>query len=409
MSTASADLALPREPAADRVPARTRLDSVDLVRGAVMVLMALDHARDYFSDSRIDMANVGEMLKAPPALFLTRWVTHFCAPVFVFLAGTGAYLGGLRGKSRRELSWFLLTRGVWLVVLELTVVHFAWTFNVRFQDAFVQVIWAIGASMIVLAGLVFLPTWIVTAFGVGMIATHDLFDRVSPEAFGKAGWVWGVLHVFGPEQPARGWNVFVAYPLVPWVGVMAAGYGLGALYTLEPARRAALLRALGAGLITAFVVLRATNLYGDPHPWSPQPRGAVMTVLAFVDCEKYPPSLLYLLMTLGPAILALSFLERNADSGRRGLGRVLVVYGRVPLFFYVLHIFLIHFAAAVYAAAKYGRAALSFGPFNLPADYGFPLPVVYLVWLFAVAALYPACVWFAGVKSRRRDAWLSYL
>ncbi len=405
MSTASADLALRPEPAPGREPGRTRLDSVDVVRGAVMVLMALDHARDYFSDSRIDFFHARALLGAPPEIFLTRWVTHFCAPVFVFLAGTGAWLQG-RKKSRRELSLFLLTRGLWLVVLELTVVHFCWMFDFALQNTFLQVIWAIGASMVVLAALVFLPTWAVTAFGVLLIVVHNAFDAVKPEAFGGAAPLWTILHVSAPTQPIRGWNVFIAYPLVPWIGVMAAGYGFGAIYRLEAARRRRALFALGGGTVVLFVLLRFTNLYGDPLPWAFQPGHGIHTLVSFVDLEKYPPSLLYLMMTLGPAILALAWLDGREA---RALARPLVVYGRVPLFFYVLHVLLLHVLAAVYALGKYGSRALTFDPLNLPADYGYPLWVVYTVWIGAVAALYPACAWYARLKSRSRNPLLGYL
>lgn len=388
-----------REAASSSV--RPRFDSLDLVRGAVMVLMALDHARDFFTAVRYDPL---DLTQTSPALFLTRWITHFCAPVFVFLAGTGAYLGALRGKSKRELSWFLLSRGLWLVLLEVTIVRFGWTFDLNYHFVFVQVIWAIGWSMVVLSALVFLPTWAVTAFGVVMILVHNAFDGVKPEAFGRESWLWTILHVQAPLHPAPGYDFFVAYPLVPWLGVMAAGYGFGALYRLEAPRRVAILRSLGAGMILAFVLLRFSNLYGDPRGWTPQ-KSPVYRLLSFLDCQKYPPSLLYLLMTLGPAILALSLLERPA----KGLGRILVVYGRVPLFYYVLHIYLIHTMAGVYALSKYGSAAQNFNPLNLPADFGFGLPGVYAVWIVAVVSLYPACAWFARLKSRRRDAWLSYL
>jgi uncharacterized membrane protein len=378
---------------------------VDVVRGAVMVVMALDHARDYFSNDHANFFSAAALLNLPASIFFTRWVTHFCAPVFVLLAGTGAFFAGRR-RSKRELSWFLFTRGLWLAVLELTLVHFSWTFDVKLQDTFVQVIWAIGASMIVLAVLVYLPTWIVTAFGVAMIAAHNAFDAVKPEAFGKEASLWAVLHVPTIAQPIPGWRVFTAYPLVPWIGVMAAGYGLGALYLLEPARRVRILRRLGVFSIALFVLLRFSNLYGDPLPWSFQPRHGIYTLVSFLDTEKYPPSLLYLLMTLGPAILALSFLDGRPA---KGLAKPLVVYGRVPLFYYVLHILLLHVLALVYAFAKYGPKAKDFGQFAVPPDYGFDLPVVYAVWLLAVAALYPACAWYARLKAKSSNPLLSYL
>lgn len=402
MSSAQAAAAPP--PASAPAPARPRLDSVDVVRGLVMIVMALDHTRDYFSNVHANFFSAAEIVKLPASIFFTRWVTHFCAPVFVFLAGTGAWLGGRR-RSRRELSWFLLTRGLWLVVLELTVVHFAWTFDVKIQQAFVQVIWAIGVSMVVLAGLVFLPTWIVGAFGVTMIAAHNAFDAVKPEAFGGEAAIWEIFHVPGLVQ-IPGWTIFVAYPLIPWIGVMAAGYAFGALYELPAPRRVKSLRRLGIAGIALFVVLRFSNVYGDPLPWSFQPQHGIHTLMSFLNCEKYPPSLLFLLMTLSPAILALSFLDGRPASG---VFKAVVVYGRVPLFYYVLHLLLLHAGADVYALGKYGAKALQINPLALPPDYGLSLPIVYALWLGAVLALYPACAWYARLKARSANPWLSYL
>jgi uncharacterized membrane protein len=403
MSTAR-EVAAPG-PASVPGPARPRLDSVDVVRGAVMILMALDHTRDYFSNVHANFLSAAEIVKLPASIFFTRWITHYCAPVFVFLAGTGAWFGGRR-RSARELSWFLVTRGSWLVVLELTVVHFAWMFDVRFDQGFIQVIWAIGVSMVVLSALVFLPTWGVGAFGIAMIAVHNAFDGVKPEAFGKEAPLWELLHVPGLIQPFPGWQVFVAYPVVPWIGVMAAGYAFGALYALEPPRRVRMLRRLGLASIGLFVVLRFSNVYGDPLPWTFQPQHGIHTLMSFVDCEKYPPSLLFLLMTLGPAILALSLLDGRPASG---LAKPVVVYGRVPLFYYVLHLLLLHSLAVLYALARYGLKAREINALALPLDYGVSLPAVYAIWLGAVAALYPACAWYARLKMRSRNPLLSYL
>jgi uncharacterized membrane protein len=383
------------DPFASGRPAR--LASVDLVRGAVMVLMALDHVRDFFSSARLDP---GSLAAAPPALWVTRWVTHFCAPLFVLLAGASAYLHGARGGTHRDLARFLVVRGLWLIVLELTVVRFAWLFNVDYTFALAQVIWAIGWSMVALAGLVLLPLPVVTGFGIAMIAGHNLLD-------GRAGGAWTVLHAPGALAVAPGVTLFVAYPLVPWIGVMAAGYGLGALLVRdEPVRRRALV-ALGIALTVGFVVLRAANGYGDPRPWSAGPT-RLAAVLSFLDTTKYPPSLLFLLMTLGPGLLFLALAERL----RGPAARVLTIYGRVPLFYYVLHLYLIHALAVVVAALTGGpvRAllggALVFAP---PPGYGYGLGVVYLVWIGVVAALFPACRWFASVKARRHEAWLSYV
>lgn len=382
-----------------------RLDSIDLLRGIAMAVMALDHVRDYFHSARFDPL---DLRQTTPILFFTRWITHHCAPAFVFLAGTGAFLSLGRGKTRADLSTFLVTRGLWLVFLELTVVRFGWMFNFDYSWAFVQVIWAIGWSMICLAGLIFLPRWGIAAVAFGMIGLHNAFDSVDPATLGAFGWVWQVLHVQSPILYGEGKVFFIAYPLIPWIGVMAAGYLFGSLLQKEEGPRRKTLYILGFGLIGGFIVLRATNLYGDPHPWSVQATG-VNTILSFIDTHKYPPSLLYLMMTLGPAIAVLPLLER----WKGGLPNFLTAFGRVPLFYYVIHIYLIHLCALI-AAVIMGMNVSRFltDPFGgegWPATYGFSLPFVYLIWLGIVIALYYPCRWFADVKRRRKEVWLSYL
>jgi uncharacterized membrane protein len=377
----------------------------------VMVIMALDHTRDFFSK---DLAfDPSDLDKTYPALFLTRWITHYCAPVFIFLAGTGAFLSTTRGKSTRELSWFLLTRGLWLVLLELTWVRcLGWQFNFDFHFAVGVVIWAIGWSMVALAGLVFLPLRWITTFGILMIAGHNLFDYVEPESWGSLGWLWRILHSGGIIVPAEGYHFAAGYPLIPWIGVMAAGYGFGSLLLREPVERRKSLFGLGALLTALFILFRALNLYGDPDPWSRQ-KNALFTLFSFFNCHKYPPSLLYLLMTLGPASLALSVLDRGTPCWLKPV----LVFGRVPLFYYLLHLPLIHGLAVLASYLHYGQANWWFAnpsegpdaPPLRPADYGYSLPVVYLVWLGVVLALYPVCRWFAEVKRRRRERWLSYL
>lgn len=382
---------------------RVRLDSIDLLRGLVMIFMALDHVRDYFTDVRTDPLNLA-VTSVP--LALTRWVTHFCAPVFVFLAGTGAYLSLSRGKSRPEVSRFLLSRGIWLVVLELTVVRLGWEFNFNYHLAFVQVIWAIGWSMIALSALIALPSRAVGALGVAMIFTHNIFDGVQAGALGAFGWPWQVLHAGGPILYARDFVLFVAYPLVPWIGVMAAGFAFGEVFTLDSSRRRRTLLVLGGGLTALFIVLRAINIYGDPDPWSPQRSGA-MTVISFINCQKYPPSLLYLLMTLGPAIALLATLERW--KGRAA--RFVTVFGRVPMFYYLIHIPFIHaLALAVALLMGFDTAFIFAAPFfhPYPSAWGFGLPGVYAVWVLTIATLYPLCRSFAHFKARRKDPWLSY-
>jgi uncharacterized membrane protein len=362
--------------------AATRVASIDILRGLVMVLMALDHVRDFFTDVRFDPLDLSQT-NAP--LFLTRWITHFCAPTFVLLAGVSAYLTG-RLCTRAQLSWFLFTRGVWLVVLEVTLLSFVWTFNVRYElGLFLQVMWAIGVSMIVLAMLVHLQLRYIAVFSIAIICGHNLLDGVEPQSLGAWAPLWSLLHVSGPIPHA-----FVAYPLIPWIAVMSLGYCLGALFEGNAQQRKQWLIYVGAASFTAFMVLRMTNLYGDPIDWSLQSTTA-LTLLSFVNVNKYPPSLLYLLLTLGSGLVSLAAFE----SGRGRLSEVLRTFGRVPLFFYVLHIALAHLAAVLIELAT--------------GQSGFTLPIVYLAWALAIATLYPACRWFAGVKRRRDDWWLSYL
>jgi uncharacterized membrane protein len=388
-----------------RSPAR--LEAVDLLRGVVMVLMALDHVRDAVSDARFNPLDLGH---TDAALFLTRWVTHFCAPVFVFLAGTGAFLAGRRGKSRAQLAGFLLTRGLWLVVLELTLVRFGWYFNFDYHVLIAQVIWAIGWSMVALAGLVFLPTWAIAALGVVLVAGHNALDGVSADRLGLPPWLWVVLKSGGVVEVGWGSRLFVAYPVLPWLGVLLVGYGFGALWGLDHRRRRRLLTVLGLGLLGLFLALRSLNRYGDPRPWSEQAT-ALFTLFSFVNCWKYPPSLLYVLMTLGPALLVLAWCDRSPGP----VGRVLVTFGRVPLFFYLWHLPLIHVVAMGLAYARHEDVRFMFdnifmaGQERLPPGYGYRLAGVYLVWLAVLALLYPPCRWFAGLKGRHRAGWLSYL
>jgi uncharacterized membrane protein len=387
---------------APAAPAPHRLESIDLVRGLAMVLMALDHLRDHLHRGAF-LYDPTDLSRASAALFLTRWVTHFCAPVFVFLAGTGAFLWA-RGKPQGGTSRYLLTRGLWLIVLELTVINWEWMMGVQFHSLQGQVIWALGWSMVVLAALVHLPLVATVAFGALMIAGHNLFDGVDPAALGAFAFAWRALHVPGPIEWTRGHSFLVIYPLVPWLGVMAVGYGFGTLYAQSPAARRGSILALGGLLTAAFVGLRALDAYGDPGTWSPQP-DHLFTVLSFLNCQKYPPSLLYLLMTLGPALVLLGWLE----GGIPRLLKPLIVFGRVPLFYYIVHLAVIDVLTVVGALVEYGRdttRAFAHGP---PTDFGFSLGVVYLVWMGLVAALYPLCRRYAGLKARSRSRWLSYL
>jgi len=404
---------IPGEPYIHAGAPKSRIDSVDLLRGIVMVIMLLDHTRDFthWGALQFDPTDMG---RTSPALFLTRWITHFCAPIFVFLAGTGAFLQLSRGKSKAELSRFLWTRGLWLILLEFTVVRFGVFFNLDYSFlGAAQVIWALGWSMIALAGLIHLPLKVVAVFGVGMMLLHNLLDPIQvaqwqgpgspvPDAAAK---LWMVLHQQG-ATPVAGFPspvVYILYPLIPWIGVMAAGYAFGAVYGLESGRRREILLRLGLWLAAAFIALRALNFYGDPSRWSVQKSG-VFTALSFLNVTKYPPSLLFLLMTLGPAMIVLWWFERPV---RTAIGRALVTFGRVPLFFYILQWYTahlmgigLHLAAGKPVSGPLGAA---------PANFGFGLGVTYGAWIAGTFLLYPLCRWYAGVKARRRDWWLSYL
>jgi uncharacterized membrane protein len=387
--------------------ARPRLDSIDLVRGLIMVLMALDHTRDFFTNAKFDPL---DLQQTNPALFLTRWFTHFCAPNFIFLAGVGAFLATTRGKTKSELSWFLFSRGLWLAFLEVTWVRcLGWAFNFDFHNIGVGVLWAIGWSMVVLAALVYLPLPEIAAFGVALILFHNTLDSITPDQLGPLSWLWHVLHVPGQMHPAPGWNFAVGYVLVPWVGVLAAGYGFGAIFLWDAERRRRWVLRLGIWLTLLFILVRWANTYGNPRPWTPQ-NNLLLTIFSFIDCHKYPPSLDYILMTIGPALILLSFFE----SGTPRFLKPFLVFGRVPLFYYLLHLPLIHAMAVIVAWIRHGRAGWLFNsPFSAggapPPDAGFGLLGVYVAWICAILILYPICCWFAAFKRRRKDAWLSYL
>jgi len=400
-------------PSLVRAPA-PRLVSVDMLRGFVMVLMALDHARDFLTNLRFypeDMAHTYG------ALFFTRFVTHYCAPVFAFLAGTGAYLSTRRGKSIGQVSWFFLSRGLWLVLLEFTVVDFAWGFE---PWAHAGVIWILGWSMVVMAAIVWLPLRWIAALGLGMIATHNLLDGINPTSFGKFYWVWVMLHSPGPVAVTDHFTLSVRYVLIPWVGVMAAGFGFGKV--LQRADRRKWILRVGVAATVLFFVLRGINLYGNgiaglpfgyprsAGPWSVQPTLS-LTLISFFNTLKYPPSLDYLLITLGPALVLLGVMDRA--KAERGVGRVLIVFGRVPLFYYVLHLYLLHIMAIVitpvfHQPAWHGVVIADHA--QRPLGYGHGLPFVYAMWLLAVAILYFPCRWFMEFRSRHREwTWLSYL
>jgi uncharacterized membrane protein len=393
-----------------------RIVSVDQLRGLVMMLMALDHTRDYFSGLPFPPEDLS---KTFGALFFTRVITHVCAPVFFLLAGAGAYLSIAQGKSLPQLARFFWTRGLWLILLELTVLNFAWNFTLA-SVPLVQVIWALGWSMVAMALIVRLPVRWIAGLGIAIMVFHNLLDTITPAALGRFSGLWMVLHTPGLVSITPQIKFFVGYPLIPWIGVMAAGYAMGALLERHDRRKWTL--GLGVAFTLAFLVLRTLNLYGNGEagipfssssagPWKLQP-SLTLTIIAFFNTLKYPPSLDYLLMTLGPALIVLAYLD--GVTAERGLGRILLVFGRVPLFYYIVHIFLIH-ALAIFVGLLFHQPVswLWHGSFVLqdcPAGYGHGLPFVYLMWFIALLILYLPCKSYMAFKSRHRDwGWLSYL
>lgn len=400
-----------------KLPALGRVDSIDILRGLVMVIMALDHTRDYFTHLRFEPET---LVRTYYALFFTRWITHFCAPLFYFLAGTGAYFYGRR-RTPAQLTHFLWTRGLWLIIVEFTLVGVAWSF--QFPFGIFGVIWSLGTCMVIMAAAVRLPIRWLGAFSILMIVGHDLLDKVRPARFGSWAPLWKILHVRGFVMLPFGIPEFVLFPIIPWVAVMGAGYVFGTIYSLEPARRRKLILRLGIALTLAFVFLRATNLYGNPPAglggvsqgdWHVQPTFE-KTLILFLDVEKYPPSLQYLLMTLGPSLLLLAWLERRLPQigTTTGLTSALLIFGRVPLFYYIVHIYLIHTLAYIVALLFHQPSNwLLHGAFfrnDTPDGYGHSLPFIYFIWITAVTILYFPCRWWAGLKQRRKDWWLSYL
>lgn len=387
-----------------------RLESIDLMRGLVMVLMALDHTRDFFSDA---LYSPTDLSKTSAGLFLTRWITHLCAPTFVFLTGTSAYLSIVRRNlSNRQLGGYLFTRGLWLVILELTFVRFGWLFNWDYQVIFAQVIWALGWSMVGLSGLIFLPRWIIAGFAVVTIAGHNALDFLRPEDFGCFAWLWTILHVPGQIEISPGYTFYIDYPLIPWLGVMTAGYSFGPVFLQPTSSRKATLLCLGIGFAVLFLLLRLSNLYGDPEPWQVQ-QNPLFTVFAVLNCEKYPPSLSYLLVTISIMMLLLAFF------GSQKLILVkepLLIFGRVPLFFYLLHLPLIHGTALFVTYFRglpidwlLGRGRHAFPTIPAP-EYGFNLSTVYCVWIVMVLLLYPLCKLFSSYKLHHPEIrWLSYI
>ncbi len=375
-----------------------------------MIIMALDHTRDYFHAGAF-VYDPLDLEKTTVVLYFTRWITHFCAPIFILLAGTSAFISGQR-KTKKELSVFLVKRGLWLIILEETIVNFGWFFNVHFNFFIFGVIWVLGLSMIILAGLLFLPRKLIFWIGLIMVVGHNLLDPIHFKDHNASGFLWGMLHdrkVFSIGSIQIG----EAYHIIPWSGVMALGYCLGSIFAngFEPARRKKILLQLGIGSLVFFVILRAINVYGDLHPRTIQ-SSFLSSFLSFINISKYPPSLDYLLVTLGGAFIFLALTEKISN----GFTRFISVYGRVPLFYYILHIFLIHIFAML-AAVLTGYQWTVMTGFNawissMPSlqGYGFSLGIVYLIWISIVLLLYPLCKKYDRYKSAHRDKWwLSYL
>ena len=390
-----------------------RVSSIDALRGTVMILMALDHVRDFFHLGAMSSASPTDLTQTTPVLFFTRWITHFCMPVFMFAAGMGMFLFG-RNHTKGQLSKFLWTRGLWFILLELTVMQLAFNFNFSLRfTILLLILWIFGICMVAMAALIHLPVRWLAGISVAVLLFHNCLDGINAAQFGSGAWVWNLLHQPGILQVA-GRPVLVPYTFVPWIAVMAAGYCFGQAFLLEPAARRRIVVRTGVALTIAFVVVRAVNVYGDPVPWSHQ-KSAVFTVLSFLNCTKYPASLDFLLMTLGPALVVLAYLDQRSFKPSNPL----IVFGRVPMFYFVLHFYLIHALAVVGAELRYGTRAAGFifnplpsvgGPRQLfPADFGYSLWVVYGVWILTVLLLYPVCRWFASLKATRRDWWLSYL
>ena len=385
-----------------------RIPSIDFLRGVVMIIMALDHVRMYFGAGTW-YSEPTNLATTTPLLFFTRWITHFCAPVFVFLTGTSAYLYGLNKTRTSQVAWYLFTRGLWLVLAELTIINFAWTFDVTFSFRILQIIWAIGISMIVLSALVFLPAKIVFVIGAIIVFGHNLLDPIRVSGTSALDIIWYVLHQ--PNTLFLGNSlVSLVYPVLPWFGLMAVGYGFGMFYTKEYSaeQRRRWLFGIGLGAVLLFLTLRGFNLYGEPRPWSTQ-NTSIFTILSFLNTTKYPPSLHFLLMTMGPALIFLALSERI----RHRFTTPIVVFGKVPFFFYIIHLYLIHaLATLVLSSRDWHEYILSAERLTsgVLSNFGLGLVAVYLVWVVVILLLYPLCRWYQKYKENHPEQWwLRYL
>ncbi|HEX6227593.1 MAG TPA: heparan-alpha-glucosaminide N-acetyltransferase domain-containing protein [Chryseolinea sp.] len=389
---------------------KPRIATIDIIRGLVMIVMALDHTRDFYH-ADVAVFDPTDLTKTNPALFFTRWITHFCAPTFVFLSGMSAYISRQR-KSTKELSLFLFTRGLWLIVLEFTIVRLGITFNLYYDFVIFQVIWVIGASMIVLSALVFFSQKAILSIGLALVLGHNLFDLIQLQPPDNGYVIWSIIQQAGSASFGPGNFTQIAYPLIPWLGIMLTGYGMGVLFDkdVDPARRKKILLTAGLMAMALFVVIRFTNLYGDPRIWSVQ-KNALFTIMSFLNVTKYPVSLLYTLMTLGPVLVIMAWME-NWKTDFLEPARII---GRVPLFYYILHFYLIHFTALCVLMISTGiswsdinfQFPTTFG--GIPPGVGHSLGWVYLAWICIVIALYPLCKWYHHYKSTHHQWWLGYL
>ncbi|MFI5138384.1 MAG: DUF1624 domain-containing protein [Sphingobacteriales bacterium] len=389
---------------------KQRIQSIDILRGVIMLIMALDHCRDFFHNGGA-FSDPTNMATTTPILFFTRWITHFCAPNFVFLSGISAYLAGTR-RTKSELSSFLIKRGIWLVFIEVVILTFAFSLNPFYNFVILQVLWVIGVSMIILGLLVKAPLKVIAIIGALIFFSHDILDYLQ---LPKTGVEADLIKLFFTAkgtvfQLNQSRYIFDLYALIPWTGVMLLGYVFGSLYqsSFDQQRRKKILLYTGLATLSLFVVLRYFNIYGDPAPWSVQ-RNGVFSFMSFLNVSKYPPSLLYSCLTIGVGLVVLSLTEHIQNR----LKAIFVIYGNVPFFYYVLHFYIIRaLSIIVFFAQGYGtnQIVAPGRPFLFsPPNFGFHLGGVYLVWLFVIASLYFPCRWFSKYKKTHNQWWLSYL
>ena len=385
-----------------------RVQSIDLLRGIVMIIMALDHCRDFLHYG----VSIGEdpldFATTTPFLFMTRWITHFCAPVFAFLSGTSIFLYSSNGKTKKQVAFFLFSRGLFLMLVEVFLIETLWDFN--FTIIYLQIIWAIGLSMVTLSILQYLSYKVLLLTGLLIVFGHNLLDTINIETPFLKSVLWSIIHV-RHDYPINNHLLFVvAYPFLPWLGLMILGYVFGRLYLpgIDSAFRKKTLRLAGVVSILLFIIIRWTNLYGDLHDWQVQ-KTIIFTVLDFIKTTKYPPSLLFILMTMGPALILLSFLESSSNS----ISKKVIVFGKVAFFYYVLHVFLIHSISwLVFFATGHTWNDLDLNHFkegSLPSGSGHPLWIVYFVWMLVIIILYFPCRWYSKYKATHKHWWLSYI